>query len=52
MEAPTKDFLGGAVVGICLPMLFLLEAQETRVRSMGQGDSLEKETAAHSGILA
>ena len=31
---------------ICLPM------QETRVRSLGQEDPLEKETATHSSILA
>ena len=31
---------------ICLPM------QETRVRSLGHEDPLEKEMAAHSSILA
>ena len=31
---------------ICLPM------QETQVRPLGQEDLLEKEMAAHSGILA
>ena len=31
----------------CLPGM-----QETRVRSLGQGDPLEKEMATHSSILA
>ena len=30
----------------------LSEMQETRLRSLGRGDPLEKETAAHSGSLA
>ena len=30
----------------------MLELQETRVRSLGQEDSLEKEMATHSRILA
>ena len=30
----------------------LPEMQETQVRSLGQGDSLEKEMATHSSILA
>ena len=34
---------------IHLPMQ---ETQETRVQSLGWEDSLEKETAIHSGILA
>ena len=34
---------------ICLPMQ---ETQETQVRSLGQEDPLEYETAAHSSILA
>ena len=28
------------------------EAQETQVRSLGQGDPLEKEMATHSSVLA
>ena len=35
--------------GIHLPMR---EMQETRVRSLGQEDALEKEIATHSSILA
>ena len=33
-------------------MLAMQEIQETRVRSLGQDDPLEKEMAAHSSILA
>ena len=39
------DFPGGSVI-ICLPM------QEMRVQSLSQEDSLEKEMASHSKILA
>ena len=41
----TKGFPGGAVAKN-------LETQETWVRSQGQEDPLEKETATHSSILA
>ena len=41
----TLDFRGGLVVNTCLPI------QETRVRSLGREDALEKEMTAHSNIL-
>ena len=44
-EPPGKTY-GGSVVGN-LPAI-----QETQVQSLGQEDSLEKETATHSSILA
>ena len=43
---PTRGFLGDSVVGIHLQM------QETWVRSLGWEDSLEKEMATHSTIIA
>ena len=42
----TEGFLGGEVVKICLPV------QETQLPSLGQKDTLEKEMATHSSVLA
>ena len=42
-------FLGGSVVGICLPVY---EKQETWVQSLSWEDTLEEGMATHSSILA
>ena len=44
-----RDFLGGSVVKNPPVMQ---ETEETQVRSLGQEDPLEEETATHSRILA